>query len=208
MTHFVASLLHVGHLSFSFLCRVALVSLLVFVVLWLALDTAQRGPRQMVSFLGLVLLIFLMLLFSKHPFKVGHVPSLSPSLSLPYTNTHWSIPSGWCLQWSWRVLVSGILIQFIIALLIFRTSTGDSALKWAANKVEVQPWHTWTAGLVFPFVSFFHSFVSSLSSPASNWRCPQTDSLRLRRCWVEVCIWREIHRPPGCLQGTVHASHI
>ncbi|XP_056888392.1 solute carrier family 28 member 3-like isoform X2 [Takifugu flavidus] len=87
---------------------VALVSLLVFVVLWLALDTAQRGPRQMVSFLGLLLLIFLMLLFSKHPFK-----------------------------WSWRVLVSGILIQFIIALLIFRTSTGDSALKWAANKVEI-----------------------------------------------------------------------
>ncbi|XP_029685592.1 solute carrier family 28 member 3-like isoform X2 [Takifugu rubripes] len=87
---------------------VALVSLLVFVVLWLVLDTAQRGPRQMVSFLGLLLLIFLMLLFSKHPFK-----------------------------WSWRVLVLGILIQFIIALLIFRTSTGDSALKWAANKVEI-----------------------------------------------------------------------
>eukprot|EP00066_Takifugu_rubripes_P024671 XP_011613937.1 PREDICTED: solute carrier family 28 member 3 [Takifugu rubripes] len=47
------------------------------------------------------------------------------------------MPSRRPLQWSWRVLVSGILIQFIIALLIFRTSTGDSALKWAANKVEI-----------------------------------------------------------------------
>ncbi|XP_037635065.1 solute carrier family 28 member 3-like isoform X2 [Sebastes umbrosus] len=43
--------------------------LLVAVVCWLALDTAQRGTRQLVSFFGLLLLIFLMMLFSKHPFR-------------------------------------------------------------------------------------------------------------------------------------------
>lgn len=46
------------------------VLLLAAVVCWLVLDTAQRGTRQLVSFGGLLLLVFLMIVFSKHPFKV------------------------------------------------------------------------------------------------------------------------------------------
>uniref|UniRef100_A0A3Q0R3M4 Solute carrier family 28 member 3 n=1 Tax=Amphilophus citrinellus TaxID=61819 RepID=A0A3Q0R3M4_AMPCI len=82
-------------------------SLLVAVVCWLALDTAQRGTRQLVSFFGLLLFIFLTLLFSKHPFR-----------------------------WSWQTLLWGTGLQFIFGLLILRTTFGLIALQWLGNKVE------------------------------------------------------------------------
>uniref|UniRef100_A0A3Q1GA61 Solute carrier family 28 member 3 n=1 Tax=Acanthochromis polyacanthus TaxID=80966 RepID=A0A3Q1GA61_9TELE len=84
--------------------------LLVAVVCWLALDTAQRGTRQLVSFFGLLLFIFLMLLFSKHPFRVRH--------------------------WCWRTLLCGTGLQFIFGLLILRTTSGLSALKWLGKQAE------------------------------------------------------------------------
>ncbi|KAI3372801.1 hypothetical protein L3Q82_023257 [Scortum barcoo] len=83
------------------------VLLLVAVVCWLALDTAQQGTRQLVSFFGLLLLIFLMLLFSKHPFR-----------------------------WCWQTLLCGIGLQFIFGLLILRTTYGSGALQWLGNQVE------------------------------------------------------------------------
>uniref|UniRef100_A0A3B4ZNA1 Sodium/nucleoside cotransporter n=1 Tax=Stegastes partitus TaxID=144197 RepID=A0A3B4ZNA1_9TELE len=82
--------------------------LLVAVVCWLALDTAQRGTRQLVSFFGLLLFIFLMLLFSKHPFR-----------------------------WSWRTLLCGTGLQFIFGLLILRTTSGFRALKWLGKQAEM-----------------------------------------------------------------------
>ncbi|XP_074525798.1 solute carrier family 28 member 3-like [Halichoeres trimaculatus] len=81
--------------------------LLAAVVLWLALDTAQQGTRQLVSFFGLLLLIFLMLLFSKHPFR-----------------------------WSWQTLLAGVGLQFVFGLLILRTSYGLGALQWLGKLVE------------------------------------------------------------------------
>ncbi|XP_059193504.1 solute carrier family 28 member 3-like [Centropristis striata] len=84
------------------------VLLLVAVVLWLALDTARRGTRQLVSFCGLLLLIFLMLLFSKHPFR-----------------------------WCWQTLLCGIGLQFVFGLLILRTTFGLVGLEWVGEKVKV-----------------------------------------------------------------------
>lgn len=52
--------------------RVVNVGILVLVVMWFALDTAQRGIRQVVSFFGLLMLVLVMHLFSKHPFRVRH----------------------------------------------------------------------------------------------------------------------------------------
>ncbi|XP_029135047.2 solute carrier family 28 member 3 [Labrus bergylta] len=83
------------------------VSLLVAVVFWLALDTAQQGNRQIVSFFGLLLLIFLMVLFSKHPFR-----------------------------WSWQTLLCGVGLQFVFGLLSLRTTSGLEALQWLGNLVE------------------------------------------------------------------------
>ncbi|XP_073321881.1 solute carrier family 28 member 3-like [Pagrus major] len=82
--------------------------LLVAVVCWLALDTAQRGTRQLVSFFGLLLFIFLMMLFSKHPFR-----------------------------WSWRTLLWGIGLQFIFGLLIVRTTFGLGGLQWLGKQAEI-----------------------------------------------------------------------
>ncbi|XP_076586657.1 solute carrier family 28 member 3-like [Chaetodon auriga] len=84
------------------------VSLLVAVVCWIALDTAQQGTRQLVSFFGLLFLIFLMLLFSKHPFR-----------------------------WSWKTLLWGIGLEFIFGLLILRTKIGFGALQWLGDQAEI-----------------------------------------------------------------------
>ncbi|KAM6931376.1 solute carrier family 28 member 3-like [Xenentodon cancila] len=81
---------------------------LVAMACWLALDTAQHGTRQLISFTGLVLLIFMMLVFSKHPFR-----------------------------WSWQTLLCGIGLQFIFGLLILRTAFGLHALKWVGNQAEM-----------------------------------------------------------------------
>uniref|UniRef100_A0A3Q1IPF9 Sodium/nucleoside cotransporter n=1 Tax=Anabas testudineus TaxID=64144 RepID=A0A3Q1IPF9_ANATE len=87
--------------------RVIFLLLLASVACWLALDTAQKGTRQLMSFLGLLVFIFLMLLFSKHPFR-----------------------------WSWRTLLCGIGLQFVFGLLILRTTFGLGALKWLGKQVE------------------------------------------------------------------------
>ncbi|KAM9391464.1 LOW QUALITY PROTEIN: solute carrier family 28 member 3-like [Pholidichthys leucotaenia] len=83
------------------------VLVLVAVMCWLALDTAKRGTRQLELFFGLLLLILLILLFSKHPFR-----------------------------WSWQTLLCGIGLQFIFGLLILRTTFGLDALKWVGSQAE------------------------------------------------------------------------
>lgn len=65
-----ANLLPANSFLTDSLSRVVNGALLLFVVLWFALDTAQRGPRQVVSFFGLILFILLIHVFSKHPFRV------------------------------------------------------------------------------------------------------------------------------------------
>ncbi|XP_077417444.1 solute carrier family 28 member 3-like [Vanacampus margaritifer] len=80
---------------------------LVGLVCWLALDTAKRGERQLVSFFGLLLLIFLMMLFSKHPFS-----------------------------WSWQALFGGFGLQFVFGLFVLRTSFGLKALDWLGQCFE------------------------------------------------------------------------
>uniref|UniRef100_A0A665VGL7 Sodium/nucleoside cotransporter n=1 Tax=Echeneis naucrates TaxID=173247 RepID=A0A665VGL7_ECHNA len=83
------------------------VLVLLAVVCWLTMDTAQLGTRQLVSFFGLLLLVFLMLLFSKHPFR-----------------------------WSWQTLLCGIGLQYGFGLLILRTTFGFGALAWLGRKAE------------------------------------------------------------------------
>ncbi|XP_071339222.1 solute carrier family 28 member 3-like isoform X2 [Trachinotus anak] len=83
------------------------VLVLVALVCWLALDTAQLGTRQLVSFFGLLLFIFLMLLFSKHPFR-----------------------------WPWQTLFCGIGLQYVFGLLILRTTFGFGALAWLGKQAE------------------------------------------------------------------------
>ncbi|XP_061673191.1 solute carrier family 28 member 3-like [Syngnathoides biaculeatus] len=80
---------------------------LVGLVCWLVLDTAKRGQRQLVSFFGLLLLIFFTMVFSKHPFR-----------------------------WSWQALSCGVGLQFVFGLLVLRNSFGFKALEWLGKFVE------------------------------------------------------------------------
>ncbi|KAM4616787.1 solute carrier family 28 member 3-like [Polymixia lowei] len=83
------------------------VLLVVGVVCWLVLDTAQRGTRQLVSFAGLLFFICLMLLFSNNPFRI-----------------------------CWRTLLWGTGLQFAFGLLILRTRAGFTAVEWLGKQVE------------------------------------------------------------------------
>uniref|UniRef100_A0A3Q4BDW7 Uncharacterized protein n=1 Tax=Mola mola TaxID=94237 RepID=A0A3Q4BDW7_MOLML len=100
--------LHFPPIRFNSLSRIIYVLLLAAVLSWLVLDTAQQGTRQIVSFFGLLLLVFLMLLFSKHPFR-----------------------------WSFRTLLWGMGLQFFLALLSFRTTFGLQALQWTGHQAEI-----------------------------------------------------------------------
>lgn len=98
--------------------RVVFGTMLTLMVLWLALDTAQRGTRQVVSFFGLVFFVLVMLMFSKHPFRVRHTAPATPlhspnAFSNPPANTfsffcaHSGLGNVWCggsdysLPWPW-----------------------------------------------------------------------------------------------------------
>ncbi|XP_034026332.1 solute carrier family 28 member 3-like isoform X2 [Thalassophryne amazonica] len=83
------------------------VLLLIAVVCWLILDTAKQGTRQLRSFAGLLLFVFLMLLFSKHPFR-----------------------------WRWKTLLGGTGLQFAFGLLILRTTFGLAAARWLGKQAE------------------------------------------------------------------------
>uniref|UniRef100_A0A3B3WRR2 Uncharacterized protein n=1 Tax=Poecilia mexicana TaxID=48701 RepID=A0A3B3WRR2_9TELE len=97
-------------------------SVLVAVVCWLVLDTAQLGTRQLVSYCGLLLLIFIMLLFSKHPFR-----------------------------WPWHTLICGVGLQFVFGLLILRTTFGLSAVRWLGKQAEIKKTNKQYAGSQFVF---------------------------------------------------------
>lgn len=112
--------------------------LLMAVVLWLALDTAQQGTRQLVSFFGLLLLIFLMLLFSKHPFRVRDKTNTHKSTPTLLMNCFLVMTTCSCLlQWSWQTLLCGIGLQFFFGLLILRTTYGLGILQWLGTLIEV-----------------------------------------------------------------------
>ncbi|XP_078141499.1 solute carrier family 28 member 3-like [Centroberyx gerrardi] len=84
------------------------VLLLAALVSWLVVDTAKQGSRQLVSFAGLLVFIFLIGLFSKHP-----------------------------LRGSLRTLLWGIGLQFAFGLFILRTNVGLNAVQWLGQQVEI-----------------------------------------------------------------------
>ncbi|KAL0979689.1 hypothetical protein UPYG_G00188280 [Umbra pygmaea] len=122
--------------------------LLVAVLCWLVFDTAKQGTRQLISFSGLICFILFMLLFSKNPFRV-----------------------------SWRTLLWGKALQFMLGLFILRTKAGFTAVNWLGHQVEVFLSYTDTgskfvfgdrytdhffAFKVLPIVVFFSTVISVL----------------------------------------------
>ncbi|XP_036595460.1 solute carrier family 28 member 3-like [Trichosurus vulpecula] len=82
--------------------------LVVGIICWLIFDTAKQGTQSLVSFGGLVFYVLLMLIFSKYPTRVF-----------------------------WRSVFWGIGLQFLLGLLILRTTAGFEAFNWLGNQVQI-----------------------------------------------------------------------
>ncbi|XP_037365829.1 sodium/nucleoside cotransporter 1 [Talpa occidentalis] len=80
---------------------------LLGLVLWLALDTAQR-PEQLVSFAGICVILGLLFAVSKHHRQV-----------------------------SWRAVFWGLGLQFALGLFVIRTEQGFIAFQWLGDQIQV-----------------------------------------------------------------------
>ncbi|XP_023083027.2 sodium/nucleoside cotransporter 2 [Piliocolobus tephrosceles] len=80
---------------------------LVGLILWLALDTAQR-PEQLISFAGICMFILILFACSKHHSAV-----------------------------SWRTVFWGLGLQFVFGILVIRTDLGYSAFQWLGEQVQI-----------------------------------------------------------------------
>ncbi|XP_078056305.1 sodium/nucleoside cotransporter 1 [Mustelus asterias] len=89
-------------------------------IAWLAIDTAKR-PKQLISFGGLCLLVFILFIFSKSPLAV-----------------------------SGRTLFVGLGMQFVLGIFIIRTEPGFQAFNWLGEQVQIFLNYT-TAGSSFLF---------------------------------------------------------
>ncbi|XP_074091420.1 sodium/nucleoside cotransporter 2-like [Macrotis lagotis] len=85
------------------LMAVALISL----ILWLALDTAQR-PKQLISFAGICMFVILLFVCSKHHFAV-----------------------------SWRAVFWGLMLEFVLGIVVIRTDPGFAAFQWLGEQIQI-----------------------------------------------------------------------
>nr|XP_028706707.1 sodium/nucleoside cotransporter 2 isoform X1 [Macaca mulatta] len=83
---------------------------LVGLILWLALDTAQR-PEQLISFAGICMFILILFACSKHHSAV-----------------------------SWRTVFWGLGLQFVFGILVMRTDLGYSAFQWLGEQGQFCLW--------------------------------------------------------------------
>ncbi|XP_043328030.1 sodium/nucleoside cotransporter 2 isoform X2 [Cervus elaphus] len=80
---------------------------LIGLILWLALDTAQR-PEQLISFVGICMFIIILFACSKHHSAV-----------------------------SWRAVLWGLGLQFVFGILVIRTDPGFNAFRWLGEQVQI-----------------------------------------------------------------------
>ncbi|XP_074151406.1 sodium/nucleoside cotransporter 1 isoform X1 [Sminthopsis crassicaudata] len=83
------------------------VAALVGLILWLALDTSQR-PEQLMSFAGICVFIIFLFACSKHHLSV-----------------------------SWRAVLWGLAMQFVLGIFVIRTEPGFVAFQWLGNQVKI-----------------------------------------------------------------------
>ncbi|XP_036910428.1 sodium/nucleoside cotransporter 2 isoform X2 [Sturnira hondurensis] len=80
---------------------------LVGLILWLALDTAQR-PEQLMSLAGMFLIILILFACSKNHSAV-----------------------------SWRTVLWGLGLQFVLGVFVIRTDPGFNAFQWLGNQIQI-----------------------------------------------------------------------
>uniref|UniRef100_A0A671DV46 Solute carrier family 28 member 2 n=1 Tax=Rhinolophus ferrumequinum TaxID=59479 RepID=A0A671DV46_RHIFE len=80
---------------------------LIGLILWLALDTAQR-PEQLIPFAGVCMFILILFACSKHHRAV-----------------------------SWRAVFWGLCLQFVFGILVIRTDPGFNAFQWLGDQIQI-----------------------------------------------------------------------
>ncbi|XP_019612206.2 sodium/nucleoside cotransporter 2 [Rhinolophus sinicus] len=80
---------------------------LIGLILWLALDTAQR-PEQLIPFAGVCMFVLILFACSKHHRAV-----------------------------SWRAVFWGLCLQFVFGILVIRTDPGFNAFQWLGDQVQI-----------------------------------------------------------------------
>lgn len=79
----------------------------VGLILWLALDTAQR-PEQLISFAGICMFVLILFACSKHHSAV-----------------------------CWRTVFWGLGLQFVFGILVIRTEPGSNAFRWLGDQIQI-----------------------------------------------------------------------
>ncbi|XP_013421719.1 solute carrier family 28 member 3 [Lingula anatina] len=106
------------------------VALLIALVVYLVVEVAIPNPYNLVSAAGILVYVLLMFVFSHNPARV-----------------------------KWRPVIWGLSLQFIIALLILRTSWGFEAFKWLGDRVtEFLANSDAGAAFVFGSDTYMHHF--------------------------------------------------
>ncbi|XP_055989959.1 sodium/nucleoside cotransporter 2 [Sorex fumeus] len=80
---------------------------LIGLILWLALDTARR-PEQLISFAGICMFVLILFACSRHHSAV-----------------------------SWRTVLWGLGLQFVLGILVIRTDVGFNAFQWLGDQVQI-----------------------------------------------------------------------
>uniref|UniRef100_A0A8C5JI26 Sodium/nucleoside cotransporter n=1 Tax=Junco hyemalis TaxID=40217 RepID=A0A8C5JI26_JUNHY len=104
----------------GFLCRLVWVALLAGLIVWLVLDTG-RNPEQLISLAGFSVLVLFLFACSKH---------------------HGAV--------SWRAVIWGLGLEFLLGLFVLRTTPGNQAFQWLGDQVQYFLGYT-TAGSSFVF---------------------------------------------------------
>ncbi|XP_058396524.1 sodium/nucleoside cotransporter 2 [Diceros bicornis minor] len=79
----------------------------VGLILWLALDTAQR-PEKLISFAGICMFVLILFACSKRHSAV-----------------------------SWRTVLWGLGLQFVFGILVIRTDPGFNAFQWLGDQIQI-----------------------------------------------------------------------
>lgn len=89
--------------------RIVLGLLLLPVLVCVGVNSVRYGAQALVSFCGLLLLLFSMMLFSKHPFR-----------------------------WPWKTIICGVSLQFYLAVLVTGTTVGKNVMNAVGDKAQTQ----------------------------------------------------------------------
>ncbi|KAK2513836.1 Slc28a3 [Columba guinea] len=197
---FVVTVLAIFFICWDFLTTKALcVAFLITFIFWIIFDIAKRGYQHLISFGGLLMYVFLLFIFSKYPNRVV-----------------------------WRPVFSGIAMQFLLGILVMRTSMGFDMFNWLG--IQIQTFLEYAdagakfvfgekyrdhffAFKVLPVLVFFSTVMSMLYHIGfMQWLVAKTESPLMVRPYLPYITISEIHAIMtagfSTIAGTVFGAYV